>query len=94
MKKPLTHEKFLLDVEAFCVRHGLPDRQFGLNAANDTALLHRLRSGISPTLSRVEQVYDFMITYENGAKNYCGRSCVAEPNYTADSALPPSTESS
>ena len=33
-------------------------------ALNDSAFLGRIRAGKSPTLLRVERVYDFMIAYE------------------------------
>lgn len=64
-KKPLTHSEFLCDMEMFCVTFGVSERELGRASVNDTALVLRVRSGKSPTLSRVEQVYQFMIDHAN-----------------------------
>lgn len=64
IKKPITHEQFLADVEAFCKRYGLADRTMGSLSINSTHFVYRLRTGYSPSLSTIERVYDFMIAYE------------------------------
>jgi hypothetical protein len=61
--KPITHESFLSDIECFQKLYSLPDRDIGRLALNDTAFLLRIRAGKSPTLARVEKVYEFMIEY-------------------------------
>lgn len=62
--KPITQERFLADVDAFCKRYGLSDRAIGRLATGSTHFMFRLRAGYSPTLKTVGRVYDFMITYE------------------------------
>lgn len=64
MKKPISHSSFLRDVEGFIARHGLSERTLGIEALNDPAFLNRLRHGKSPTLARIEAVYDWMILHE------------------------------
>lgn len=68
MKKPLTAQRFLKDVRAFCKKYKISPRDVGVRALNDTAFFGRLERGKSPTLLRVERVYDFMIAYETQAK--------------------------
>lgn len=64
IKKPLTQEQFLQDVTAFCDKYKISRRDVGVKALNDTAFFGRLLRGKSPTLNRIERVYDFMIDYE------------------------------
>lgn len=63
INKPITHEQFLADVKDFCRLYGISERNIGLRALNDTAFVGRIRAGKSPTLVRVEAVYDFMMSY-------------------------------
>lgn len=64
IRKPITQEQFLAEVDAFCKRHDLSDRAIGKLATKSSHFMFRLRAGYSPSLSTVERVYDFMIAYE------------------------------
>lgn len=63
IEKPLTHAKFISDVERFCDRYGFASRDIGKAALNDTAFLTRIKAGKSPTLARIEKVYDYMAAF-------------------------------
>ena len=41
----------------------MSEREIGLSALKDTAFVGRIRAGRSPTLARVEAVYEFMMSY-------------------------------
>lgn len=62
--KRISHAEFLFDIEMFCSKYRMTARDLGIGALNDTAFVGRIRAGKSPTLQRVERVYDFMIAYE------------------------------
>jgi len=62
--KPISAQSFRKDVDDFCKRHKLSRRDVGVQALNDSAFFLRLQKEKSPTLARVERVYDFMIEYE------------------------------
>jgi len=64
LTKPITAEQFLEDVVDFCDNNKMSFRDVGVLALNDTAFFGRLRDSKSPTLARIERVYDFMISYE------------------------------
>lgn len=77
--KPITHAQFLKDVEDFCQRQGMSTTEFGTRALNDSAFFGRLAKGNSPTLDRIERVYDF-IAKHSGA----GRAKSEKPKTLAD----------
>ncbi len=61
MHKPLTRKNIVKDIEAFCAKHGLTPTEFGLKALNDGSFFGRLnKADRSPTLERIERVYEFM----------------------------------
>lgn len=62
--KPITADKFRSDVEAFCKKYKMSRRDVGVRSLNDPAFFLRIQKEKSPTLARVERVYDFMIAYE------------------------------
>jgi hypothetical protein len=62
--KPITAQLFRKDVDEFCKKYDLSRREVGVKALNDSAFFLRLQQEKSPTLARVERVYDFMIEYE------------------------------
>lgn len=62
--KPISAQSFRKDVDDFCKTHKLSRRDVGVKALNDSAFFLRLQKEKSPTLARVERVYDFMIEYE------------------------------
>ena len=62
--KRLTHEEFVRDIEAFSALNGLALSEIGFQALKDRAFYLKLKKGLSPTLQRVERVYDFMIEFE------------------------------
>ena len=62
--KPITHQAFICDVVEFCRKHNFSERRIGVEALNDSSFFLRIKSGKSPTLQRVERIYDFMIKYE------------------------------
>ena len=63
INKPITHQQFLDDVQSFCRVYAMSEREIGLSALKDTAFVGRIRAGRSPTLARVEAVYEFMMSY-------------------------------
>lgn len=60
MEKPISREKMIADIDKFCGEFGLSPTDFGIQALNDSAFYGRLVSGKSPTLDRIERVYEFM----------------------------------
>lgn len=63
--KPLSQAEFIFDMEVFCGRHGMAVSELGFRALKDRAFYSKIQKGLSPTLHRIERVYDFMIDYEN-----------------------------
>lgn len=64
MKKPITREKLLKDITDFCNKWQISWTNFGVLAVNDSALVCRMQQGRSPTLERIELIYDFMEMFE------------------------------
>ena len=57
-------EQLLADIEAFLVEHDMPASTFGRLAANDTALVHRLRKGTDVRLHTADSLRLFMKAYK------------------------------
>lgn len=62
--KPLSHQAFVADFEDFCSTHKIALSELGFRALKDRAFYLKLKRGHSPTLQRIERVYDFMIDFE------------------------------
>ena len=62
--KPLTHDKFVSDMNEFCRATGMAKSELGFQAINDRAFYLKVVRGNSPTLQRIERIYDFMVKYE------------------------------
>lgn len=62
--KRLTHAEFIRDIEAFSAMNGVALSEIGFQAINDRAFYSKVKKGLSPTLQRVERIYDFMIEFE------------------------------
>jgi transcriptional regulator with XRE-family HTH domain len=61
MQKTPTREQMISDIKTCCKQHGMSFTQFGLEATGDGSFYGRLcRKEISPTLKRIEKVYNFM----------------------------------
>lgn len=56
-------EQLLADIEAFIARHAMYPTTFGRLAANDTALVSRLRNGATVRLDTAERLRRFMSEY-------------------------------
>ena len=65
--KRLTQAEFIRDIEAFSLLNDIALSDIGYRALNDRAFYAKIKKGLSPTLQRVERVYDFMIQVENAA---------------------------
>ncbi len=61
--KPLSHAQLLKDIDDFCRWAELSATEFGRQALNDSAFVGRLKLGKSPTLERIERVYDWMASH-------------------------------
>lgn len=59
-KKPITRDKLLKDISNFCRENSISFTEFGSRALADPGFYTRLKKGRSPTLERIEKVYDFM----------------------------------
>lgn len=57
---PISRKKLLNDIDTFCDENGISPTDFGTHALNDSAFVGRLRTGLNPTLSRIERCYQFM----------------------------------
>lgn len=57
-----TREALLAGIEAFLLRSGMTERQFGVAAVNDHKFLARLREQ-SVTLDRIERAEAFMVEW-------------------------------
>lgn len=57
----------LSEIEKFCTKHGLSERQFGTLALNDKNFIPQLREGRDLRLSTVERVRCFMSEQEKAA---------------------------
>lgn len=55
-----TTAKLLDDIERYILRHGLTASEFGVEALNDTAFVHRLRRGRSPSGRTIDKVRNYM----------------------------------
>jgi hypothetical protein len=60
MNKPLTRAQILKDIRLFCKSNAISTTEFGVRALNDSSFYGRLSNGKSPTLDRIERVYNFM----------------------------------
>lgn len=65
--KRLTQAEFIRDIETFSLLNNMALSEIGFRALNDRAFYAKIKKGLSPTLQRVERVYDFMIEIENAA---------------------------
>lgn len=66
INKPITREKFLEDIEAFCEKEKIALSAVGKKIFNDTAFYTKVKNGRSPTLERVEEFYDYVANYGQG----------------------------
>jgi len=57
-------EQLLHDIETFLGRTGMAATTFGRLCLNDTAFVHRLRSGTDARLDTAERVRRFIAEYE------------------------------
>lgn len=57
-------EKLVAEIEAFLVKQDMYPTTFGRLAANDTALVSRLRAGASVRLDTAERLRDWMAAYQ------------------------------
>lgn len=64
MKKPISRSKFKEDMKNFCALHKMNVTEFGLRALGDGSFIGRFEKGTSPTLDRIERVYDFMCNFQ------------------------------
>jgi hypothetical protein len=55
-----TTKQLLLDIEAYLVRNRMRATEFGVESVGDTAFVHRLRLGRSPSLRTADKVRAFM----------------------------------
>ena len=72
-------DRLLSEIEAFLHAKGLAASAFGRLAANDTALVMRLRDGSDVTTRTVDRLRQFMRDYrpEKPQRRRCTRSCAA-----------------
>ncbi len=64
--KPLSHAQLIRDITDFCRESDISLTEFGHRALNDGAFVGRLKQGKSPTLERIERVYDWMAGHAPG----------------------------
>lgn len=62
--KPLSHNDLIRDIERFCSDNKFAVSELGYQALKDRAFYMKVKRGLSPTLQRIERVYDFMVAYE------------------------------
>jgi hypothetical protein len=56
----MTRQAFLEEIEAFLARSGMSARKFSAEAARDSGFIYRLRAGQNVTITKIEQVQQFM----------------------------------
>ena len=56
----MSRQKLIKDIRAFCEVKKISTTEFGKRAVNDSAFFGRLDRGASPTLDRVERLYEYM----------------------------------
>jgi len=57
-------EQLLDEIEAFLARHGMSPGDFGLACRNNTHLVYRLRRGMDPKASSVDEIRRWMREHE------------------------------
>jgi hypothetical protein len=55
-----TRDELIAEIDAFLLRAGWNDYEFGIRVMNDKAFLHRLRRGRSIRLDTIDKVRAFM----------------------------------
>ena len=72
-------DQLLADIEAFLDRYEMKPTTFGWLSCRDKATVRRLREGLGITSKRIDQIREFMRTYEgNGPANRGKRGRVPE----------------
>jgi hypothetical protein len=56
-------EQLLGEIEEFLTRHGMSASRFGRLAANDTALVSRMRAGTAVRIDTADRLRQFMAEY-------------------------------
>ena len=64
MQLKTAREALLNEIETFLARTGMAHTTFGRLCLNDTAFVHRLRSGTDARLDTAERVRKFISEYE------------------------------
>jgi hypothetical protein len=57
---PITRQKLINDIEEYCSRHNISTSEFGRQVFKDSSFYGRVIRGRSPTLERIEMVYNFI----------------------------------
>ena len=57
-------DSLIKDIEGFCRRYGMSQRQFGELALNDAKLIPQLRAGRDVRMSTVARIKDFIAAHE------------------------------
>ena len=78
-----TRLQLLERIGAFCSRHAMTERHFGIDAVGDHKLLARLRAGAGVTLTVIEKAEAFMAAHEASTGKATGKSSVAVPDSDA-----------
>ena len=60
------HDTLIADIEAFLLRHGMNQTQFGIASLGNPHILRRLRDGHGLSTTRADKLYSWMREYDRG----------------------------